>query len=349
MVARIAAMRPYCLVLLCLCFATSGWAQNTLRVYSIDVEGGKSTLYVSPSGETMLVDAGYAGHQGRDVNRILRAAKDAGVTKIDYLVVTHFHQDHMGGVPAIAAKLPVAHFIDHGKNFETVKDTAALLSSYTAVRDKSPHTTVKAGDTIPIRGIAVEVVTAAGVAIESPLPGQGQPNPLCASYKPIEADTGENAHSIGMVITFGNFRMVDLGDLYWNQEHDLACPVNKIGPVDVYMTTHHGTKTSGSPQMVHALHPRVAIMNNGPTKGGSVKAWETIESSPGLIDLWQLHYSLSGGKEHNVAEQFIANPILTPDQESADPGEWIKMSAQNDGTFTVENNRNHFQKTYPKN
>jgi competence protein ComEC len=313
-----------------------------LQIYAIDVEGGKSTLYVSPSGESMLVDAGYRGFNNRDADRIAAAAKAAGVKQIDYLVITHYHQDHVGGVPPLAARLPIRNFVDHGRNFETVKDVGDVYDAYVKLRDKGHHTVVKAGDRIPIRGIQVDVVTAAGIGIAAPLPGAGQLNPSCAAYQALKPDTGENAHSIGMVIAYGDFRLADLGDLYWNQEHDLACPVNKLGTVDVYMTTHHGTVTSGSPQMVWALHPKVAIMNNGPRKGGSAAAWQTIHDSPGLQDLWQLHLALSSGKEHNVADQFIANP-------SEDcKGQWIQVTAQKDGTFTVVNARNGFAKSYGK-
>jgi hypothetical protein len=202
---------------------------------------------------------------------------------------------------------------------------------------------VHPGDTIPLKGLRVDVVAGAGEAIASPLPGAGQPNPLCASYEALPVDPGENAHSLAMIITFGSLRIADLGDLYWNQEHDLSCPVNKLGTVDLYMTTHHGTKTSGSPQMVHALHPRVAIMNNGADKGGSIKAWTAIENSPGLQDLWQLHFSNEGGKDHNVADQFIANP-----SEENDKGFAIEVSARPDGIFTVRNDRTKFEKTYTK-
>jgi hypothetical protein len=144
-----------------------------------------------------------------------------------------------------------------------------------------------------------------------------------------------------MIITFGKLRISDLGDLFWDQEHDLVCPNNKLGAVDLYMTTHHGTATSGSPQIVHALHPRVAIMNNGADKGGSVKAWTTIKNSPGLQDLWQLHFSNEGGAGHNVAESYIANPST-----QNDGGAPIEVIAQADGTFTVRNTRNGFEKTY---
>jgi competence protein ComEC len=324
--------------------AISALQAQTLHIYAIDVEGGKSTLYVAPSGESMLIDAGYAGYQDRDADRIVAAAKAAGVKRIDYLVITHFHSDHVGGVPQLAAKMPIGRIYDHGDSFE--KDNAgtqAVFAPYAALREKHEHQTVKPGDTIPVKGLRVEIVAAAGDAIARPLAGAGQPNPLCASYQALPPDTGENAHSLGMILTFRNLRIADLGDLFWNKEYELACPVNKLGTVDLYMTTHHGTATSGAPQMVHALHPKVAIMNNGADKGGSIKAWTAIENSPGLEDLWQLHYSNEGGKEHNVADQFIANPSV-----AGDKGYAIEVVARADGSFTVRNGRNGFEKTYRK-
>lgn len=315
-----------------------------LRIYAIDVEGGKSTLYVAPSGESLLVDTGYADNDNRDANRIVAAATAAGVKRIDYLVITHYHADHTGGVPQLAAKMPIGKLFDHGDSFEkSVAKTEEAFEPYAALRAKYPHTVVKPGDTIPIQGLEVEVVTSAGEAIAKPLPSAGQPNPLCATYQALPVDPGENAHSIGMILTFGNLRIADLGDLYWNQEHDLACPVDKLGAIDLYMTTHHGTATSGSPQIVHAMHPRVAIMNNGADKGGSVLAWTTIETSPGLLDLWQLHYSNVGGRDHNVADKFIANPSASDDK-----GFPLEIVAYRDGTFTVRNPRTGFERTYKK-
>jgi competence protein ComEC len=323
--------------------ASSLAAAADLQVYAIDVEGGKSTLYVSPSGEPMLVDTGYDGFKNRDADRILAAVHDAGVHQIDYLVATHYHKDHIGGVPQLAAKIKIVNFVDHGPNFEDVKDNKEVFRGYELARAQGKHFIVRAGDAIPIRGMQVVVVTAAGTAIEKPLPGAGQPNPQCNSYKPIAEDTGENAHSIGIWMTYGQFHLVDLGDLYWNQEHDLACPVNKLGKVDVYMTTHHGKKTSGSPQMVWALAPKVAVMNNGPDTGGSEQAWQTIHNSPGTPDLWQLHLATKNDAAHNSPESFIANL----EAEKCD-GKWIKITAREDGTFTVTNSRNQFAKTYGK-
>jgi beta-lactamase superfamily II metal-dependent hydrolase len=318
-------------VLLCL----SAAAQD-LQVYAIDVEGGKSTLYVSPSGESMLVDAGYRGFQGRDAKRIAAAVRAAGVERIDYLIVTHFHRDHVGGVPELAALVPVRNFVDHGRNFETVKDISFEYGAYLNARKKGKHLEVKAGDRIPINGMDVQVVTASGGAIK----GTGTPNPLCKSYQPIADDEGENAHSIGLAITVGKFRLIDLGDLYWNQEHDLACPANRLGAADVYMTTHHGKKTSGLPQLVQALHFKAAIMNNGPTTGGSEQAWQTIHDAPGSPDIWQLHRALKNDAAHNAPEQLIANP------DEHCQGTWIHLTARSDGSFTITNPRNQFEKRY---
>jgi hypothetical protein len=202
------------------------------------------------------------------------------------------------------------------------------------------HLVVKPGDTISIKDIKVQVLTAAGEHIQNPLPGAGQPNPFCASTSKRDADPTENARSLGTLITFGDFRLLDLGDLTWNKELELMCPNNPIGTVDVYLTTHHGLEQSGSPAVVDAVHPRVAIMNNGARKGGSPPAWQIVKDAPQLEDLWQIHYSMEGGKDHNVPDSFIANV------DEHCQGDYLKLTAQSDGSFTVYNSRNKFQKTY---
>jgi competence protein ComEC len=316
---------------------------QTLDVYFIDVEGGQATLFVSPSGESMLVDTGWPDFAGRDADRIVAAAKLAGVKRIDYLVVTHYHADHVGGVPPLAERIPIANFVDHGpKDVETDPMAQFLFKSYESVASKGNHILARPGEKIPISGIDVEILSAAGDEIGEPLAGavpSGQPNPLCATTPRREVDTSENAQSVGTMITYGKFRMVDLGDLTWNKELDLVCPNNKLGTVDVYLSTHHGMNMSGSAAIVHALHPRVAIMNNGAKKGGTPEAWQAIHSSPGLEGFWQLHYAVDGGPANNVAADFIAN------QDAVD-GNWIKLSADPDGTFTVTNSRNGRSERY---
>ena len=316
-------------------------AAQTLQVYFIDVEGGQATLFVPPAGgETMLVDAGWPDAGGRDADRIVSAAKLAGVRQIDYLVVTHYHGDHVGGVPQLADRIPIRTFVDHGPSVEGSMEADQLYSAYLTVRDKANHILAKPGDWIPIQGINVLVLTAAGNEISEPLARPFATNPLCARVKRKASDSSENAQSVGMLITYGNFRMIDLGDLTWDKELGLACPDNKIGTVDVYLSTHHGLNLSGAPPLVHALHPLVAIMNNGAKKGGEPEAWQTIRTSPGLEDIWQLHYALEAGKANNAPEAFIAN------LEEHCQGNWIRLSAEPDGQFTVTNERNGKTKAY---
>ena len=227
-------------------------------------------------------------------------------------------------MPAIAARA-VKTFVDHGPTVE--ESTQALYKAYVDVRDKAAHLQVKPGDTIPIEGLDVRVVSSNGDVISSPLPGGGEKNPLCASFKPQDPDPTENARSVGSVLTFGKFRMLDLGDLTWNKERDLACPENRLGPIDLYLTTHHGLPVSGAPVLVHAIRPRVTVMNNGAKKGGSAQAWQIVRDAPGIEDIWQLHYSVDAGADHNIAQPFIANMDERPRTTSA--------STWKTGTFTV--------------
>lgn len=310
-----------------------------LDIYFIDVEGGQATLIVSPSGQSLLVDAGWPGFNGRDADRIAAAAKKAGVTQIDYFVASHYHTDHIGGVPQLAEKLPIRTFVDHGPSVESGERPDALFKTYADARAKGKHLQVTPGDKIPIGGMDVQVVAAGGERVAKAVNAGGQPNALCAAFKPKEADPSENARSVGILVTSGKFRFLDLGDLTWNKEQELVCPNNLLGTIDVYLTTHHGSAPSGPPAIVHALKPRVAIMNNGAKKGGSPEAWRTVRQSPGLEDLWQVHYSVEGAAEHNVGEPMIANM-----DESTAHG--IRVSANPNGSFTVFNDRNGHSKRY---
>ena len=278
-------------------------AQRPLDIYFIDVEGGQATLVVTPSGESMLIDTGYPGYGDRDLNRVLAAIKQAGLAKLDYLLVTHYHTDHVGNAAAIAAKVPVGTFVDHGETVETDAAARALYAEYLKGRATGRHLLVKPGDKVPMRDLDVTIVTANGERITRALDGAGQPNPACAAFTPKAADPSENARSVGSAITFGRFRMLDLGDLTWNKEHELVCPSNLVGRFDVYLTSHHGLDQSGPAALVHAVQPRVAIMNNGPKKGGAAGAMRIVRTTPGLEDFWQLHRSLDAGRgEHRRAD-----------------------------------------------
>jgi competence protein ComEC len=319
--------------LIALLTACSGALQGakTLDLYFIDVEGGQATLVVGPSGQSLLIDTGYTGFGGRDTVRIAAAAKDAGVKRIDTLLITHFHDDHVGGVANLLDRFPVAAFLDHGPSIETHEYPAP----YVAALAKGQHRVVAAGDKIPIKDLDVTVVAASGKIVS----GKGEPNPNCAGVTERESadEAGEDSQSVGIVVTFGKFRFADFGDLTWNKELALLCPENKVGKVELYLTTHHGGE---SPKAIWGMTPRVAVMNNGPSKGGDPLGWKNVMASPGLEDLWQLHFALAGGKETNVPDTFIANV------DANDQGRHLKVSALADGSFTVTNPRNKFSKTY---
>ena len=318
---------------------TAAQVVKPLDIHFIDVEGGQATLFVLPTGESMLVDTGFPGLNGRDADRIAAAAKRAGLSRIDTLVVTHYHSDHVGGVPALASRIPIGTFVDHGPTVESGDQPASLFNAYVDARAKGRHVLARPGEAIRVGDLAVTFVSAGGDLIGKPLPGAGEKNALCAGYTPKDPDATENARSVGMLLTYGQFRMIDLGDLTWNKEHDLACPNNLVGKVDVYLTTHHGLNQSGLPALVYALHPRVAIMNNGARKGGSVDALRSLRAAPGLDDLWQLHFSLEGGAALNAPEPMLANVDETTAHE-------ITISAQRDGSFVVTNARNGHTKRY---
>lgn len=366
---------------------------KALVVYVVDTEGGKAALYVSPTGQSLLIDSGNPG--GRDTDRIMAAVADAGLTRIDYLLSTHYHVDHIGGMQELAKRIPIGTYIDHGPSVEPREQVAGFQQAYAELRATARHLVVKPGDRVPITGLDWRIVTAGGEGLKAPLPGGGKPNLACAQFTPKEStNDSENAQSVGSVVSFGQFRSLDLGDLLWNEEFELMCPNNPIGTVDVYFVTHHGLDSSGAPALVHGVQPRVAVMQNGTRKGAGAQAMPTMRMSPGLEDIWQLHWGYGAGIEQNSAGVFIANvdepaaiagvltapprgggpqagaapgvagPQATPPLPGGGgqggqgggrgggaaaahtPAYWIKVSAEQDGTFTVTNSRNGFSKTY---
>jgi competence protein ComEC len=332
----------------------------------VDVEGGNATLFVSPTGESLLIDTGNAGAAApRDAGRIVEAVRDAGLTQIDNLIITHWHGDHYGGLAELAKQVPIKHYWDHGPNVQPGQGPDDFLKNvYADLVSKAQHTVAKPGDRIPLGATNVQVVISAGMPI-APLKGAGQRNPECANFQPID-NNQEDPMSVGVMVTYGKFKTVHLGDNTRNKEFELACPVNRLGTVDLMLGMHHGQGSSNSPVLVHALRPRVAIVNNGTRKGGEPFAMQSMFSSPGIEDVWEMHFSLLSGQEYTVPGTFIANQIDQP-EVTMPVGQWtpppqgqqappapvhngkayyFKIVAQQDGTFTVTNTRNNFSKTY---
>jgi beta-lactamase superfamily II metal-dependent hydrolase len=315
-----------------------------LEIYFVDVEGGQSTLFVTPEGQSLLIDTGWPGNAGRDADRIVAAAKKAGLSKIDFVLLTHYHIDHTGGVPQLFAKIPVGAFIDHGPNREPDnRETEQSWEAYQKLvsTQNAKRIIAKVGDILPIEGLRAEVVSSDGALLQKPLPGAGAENPACSTTEKRPTDQTENARSLGTIITFGKIRILDLGDLTWDKELELVCPINKLGPVDVFIVSHHGWLQSNGPALLAAISPRVAIMDNGATKGGSPSSWDIIKNSPRLVDLWQLHFSNEGGAAHNSPDPFIAN------LPGPDTGNYLKLSVAADGTLDVFNSRTQTIKHYP--
>jgi competence protein ComEC len=345
----------------------AGAAQNrtTLDIYVTDVEGGNGTLFVTPSGESVLIDTGNANGAVRDAGRIMDAIRDAGLTQIDHLILTHYHGDHFGGMAELAKQIPIKEFIDHGPNVQPGVGADWERDVYPKLYANAKHTVAKPGMKIGLRGVDWTVVASAGETIK-PMSGAGKPNPECANFVGVDNNM-EDPMSVASYISFGKFRTAHLGDLTRNMEFKLMCPNTTLPPVDVLLGMHHGQDSSNSPVMDHALRPRVAIMNNGTRKGGEPFTAMSIHSSPGFEDLWQIHFSLLSGQEYTTPGMFIANvtdeePAAMPIQPMKAPAPgaagvppapvhngkayWIKVSAQADGTFTVTNARNNFSKTY---
>jgi len=352
-VRRVTVVVVFGAIVVCIGIVCSAAARGTLDIYFIDVEGGQSTLVVTPAGQTLLVDTGFPSdgtfasipgdpRKARDANRILAAARAAGVTRIDNLLTTHFHADHDGGVVELAQLMPIRTFIDHESPDPQaeagVAGTTAAFERYAAVRAKGRHLVPKPGDRIPLKGVEAVVVSSAGATLQKPFAGAGGANPVCGATPPPAQEKIENPRSTGFRLRFGRFTFLDVGDLSGSPLFALVCPNNLIGPTDVYLVAHHGGLDAADPATFGALAPRVAIVNNGVTKGGAPELLAALHQARGLEDAWQLHRSAASGPQ-NYPDDHIANL----DESTA---HWIKVSAKEDGSFTVTNGRTGVTKRY---
>ena len=330
--------------------AAAQMQQKTLDIYVFDTEGGESVLYVSPNGETLLFDTGGGNQDAnkRDLARIATAVKEARVQVLDYVIVSHNHGDHVGNAADLAT-LPmrnIRQYLDHGPfTTELQPGQRAGFERHLAVRNMARARRAMPGEVISLGPVQVHVVASAGEFTSTPLPGGGGTNPLCSQHKPKRDVRGvENDYVVAAAVRFGSFSMIELSDMIWNQEMRLVCPNNLLGTADVYHTSGHADEWGSNPVMVHAIRPRVAVMNNAAVKGGHADTFRTLRSSPGFEDVWQAHFSMkNASKADNSPEQFIANLEETPGHV----GYHIKISARQDGSFTVTNGRNGFSKEYP--
>lgn len=338
-------------------------SHGQLRIYFVDVEGGQATLFVTPDGHSLLVDTGWADHNDRDADRIVAAAKQAGITRLDYVLITHYHGDHVGGAPQLAEAIPIGTFFDHGPDREEApvsgwQFTKAGYDAYMKLlaTGKYKHVVLHADEKLPVRGLEATVVSADGTVMDRPLPGAGAANSTCgtADQDPEgfqDPDMSENGRAVAIVIQFGRVRILDPADLTWDRERMLMCPVNKLGHVNLYIVGNHGMAGATSPVLVYGIAPQVAIMDNGATKGGGIPALDLIRNAPGKPVLWQLHDAERSG-EHNTDPERIANleaPTGRGPSEVNDKGYMLIVTVSRDERFAILNQRTGQSQEYRAN
>lgn len=277
-----------------------------LRIAWIDVEGGAATLVVTPEGESLMMDCGWPGE--RDVARIVKAAAELGVKKIDHYLTSHWHTDHWGCVEALSKAIPIGTFYDHGFPEGPAKDVDARIKEGYLRATGGKQVVLKPGDTVPLKGAEVKILAAHGV-VAGEAAGAPQVR-ACQANPPHPAkpeDTSDNARSLGFVLSFGDFQFLDFGDLTWNVEHKLVCPTNLVGTVDLYQATHHGLDASNNPALLAAVKPVVIVVNNGAKKGGTAAAFKWFKELDGVKDIFALHRNVGTTPADNAAPELTAN------------------------------------------
>jgi competence protein ComEC len=325
--------------------ATPRAADRQLAIEWIDVLGGAATLIVTPAGESILVDAGWPGFESRDAKRIKAALDRHGLTAIDHLIITHYHTDHYGGVPQLAALVSIKHVYDHGPMKELPEDRnfPQMYGAYRAAA-KDATTTLKPGDTITLKQgsgpkLSLTVVAAGGEVSAGPA---APANPACASAVAQPEDTTDNRRSVAFVLRYGPFDFYDAGDLTGDIEAKLACPADRVGAVDLYQVTHHGQANSNNPVLLATLKPTVAVMNNGPRKGGAPETFQRLKALPSLKALYAIHRSVANAADLNAAPENIAN------LEAPDAGNGFRATVDAAAkAFTITNPRTNETRSFP--
>ena len=315
-------------------------AERGLDVYFIDVMGGAATLLVTPGGESVLIDSGWPGFEDRDPKRIEHVLKNvAGRDHLDHLVTTHWHRDHFGGVEGLASRVRIDHFWDRGLPDPNAPDhdrakypdgpiaADPLGVAYRKVSE-GKRKALNAGDKLPLKGVEAVVLASGGKVID--VPSSARENQACAGSSPMTPDPSDNARSLAIRFRLGKFDFLDCGDLTWNVERSLVCPVDRIGPIDLYQVTHHGMAISNPPVLLETIAPTVTIMNNGPKKGGDAAAVERIKRLPSVRAAYQLHKNAATTAAENTDAPLIANT-------DAAGGQFIHVAVAADGSkFTVK-------------
>lgn len=310
-------------------------SNGRLDIYFIDVEGGAATLFVTPNGETLLIDSGYPDYGGRDRDRILDVLKNVvGQDHLDHAAVTHWHLDHYGNHAALAAEIEIKNFWDRGIP-DDLQEDAKFLERIADYRRASQNEskTLKAGDVLKFQSKSSPLNIKIPSASREVIPNTGKPNPYADRHEPRDTDKTDNAASVSFLVSFGTFKFLCCGDLTWNIEGKLVTPNNPLGKVDLFMVTHHGLPTSNNPALVLAVDPVVAVMCNGPTKGGHEQTQKTLREVKSLKNLYQLHRNIKLDAHQQTPPEFIANDATTQDCK----GVWVKASVAPDGeSYTVQ-------------
>jgi beta-lactamase superfamily II metal-dependent hydrolase len=342
-------MRPTLVLLLAAAVATVPAAAappaRGLQVEWVDVEGGAATLIVTPAGESVLIDTGWEG--ARDADRIREAARRAGVSRIDHLVITHWHRDHVGGVADLAQRLPIGRFYDHGFP-ENLPDLPSELKEAYLRTTRGASRALRPGDTIELKQapgtppVAIRVLTSHGL-VTGEAAGAPQARACTAQppHAPSDDDPSDNHRSVGVVVSFGGFDLLALGDLTRNVGHKLVCPKNLAGVADVYQVTHHGNSESNDAFLLEAAAPTVAVVNNGPRKGGKADVYKRLQALPGVKDVYQVHRNVETGAADNAPAAFVAN------DEEACAGQPVRLAVDAAAkSYTVEVPAKGTRRTY---